>query len=63
MAIENIRRIPNPLLRAITAGIFLGSLVTIPTALAIQMGKSQQDSHADFKLNHYALEVHRFLLV
>jgi hypothetical protein len=51
MAIENIRRISNPLLRAITASIFLGSLVTIPTALAIQMGKSQQDSHADFKIN------------
>ncbi len=47
MAIENIRRISNPLLRAITAGIFLGSLVTIPTALAVQMAKSPKDPNVE----------------
>jgi uncharacterized protein len=47
MAIENIRKISNPLLRAITAGIFLGSLVTIPTALAVQMAKSPQDPNVE----------------
>jgi uncharacterized protein len=47
MAIKNIRIISNPLLRAITAGIFLSSLVTIPTALAVQMAKSPKDPNVE----------------
>jgi uncharacterized protein len=45
--IDSIREISNPILRAIAAGIFLGSLVTIPTALAVQLVKSPQDSDVE----------------
>jgi uncharacterized protein len=45
--INNIREISNPLLRTIAAGIFLGSLVTIPAALAVQLVKSPKDSNVE----------------
>ena len=45
--IENIREISNPILRSIIAGIFLGSLVTIPAALAVQLVKSPKDSNVE----------------
>ena len=45
--INIIREISNPILRSIAAGIFLGSLVTIPTALAFQLVKSPQDSYVE----------------
>jgi hypothetical protein len=45
--IKNIREISNPILRAITAGIFLGSLVTVPAALAVQLVKSPKDSNVE----------------
>jgi uncharacterized protein len=45
--IKGIREISNPILRAITSGIFLGSLVTIPAALAVQIVKSPQDPMAE----------------
>jgi uncharacterized protein len=45
--IDNIREISNPILRAIIAGIFLGSLVTIPAALAVELTKSPKDAHVE----------------
>jgi uncharacterized protein len=45
--IKNIREISNPILRAITAGIFLSTLVTIPAALAVQLSKSPKDPTAE----------------
>jgi uncharacterized protein len=45
--IKNIREISNPILRAIAAGIFLGTLVTIPAALAVQLAKSPKDPTAE----------------
>lgn len=45
--IKSIREISNPLLRAIAAGIFLGSLVTIPAALAVELVKSPKDSNVE----------------
>jgi uncharacterized protein len=38
--LENIKQISNPVLRAIAAGIFLGSLVTILAGLALELLKS-----------------------
>jgi uncharacterized protein len=45
--IKNIREISNPILRAVVAGIFLGSLVTIPAALVVQLAKSPKDSYVE----------------
>jgi uncharacterized protein len=45
--IKNIREISNPILRSITAGIFLGTLVTIPAILAVQWVKFPKDSTAE----------------
>ena len=45
--IKNIREISNPILRAVVAGIFLSSLVTIPAALAVQLAKSPKDSNVE----------------
>jgi uncharacterized protein len=45
--IKNIKEISNPILRAITAGVFLGTLVTIPAALAVQLAKSPKDSNVE----------------
>jgi uncharacterized protein len=47
MTIESIREISNPILRAIAAGIVVGSLVTIPAALAVQLVKSPKDSNVE----------------
>jgi uncharacterized protein len=54
--IKNIREISNPILRSITAGIFLGTLVTIPAALVVQLVKSPKDptAEASSKLAVYA---------
>jgi hypothetical protein len=54
--INNIREISNPILRSIAAGIFLGSLVTIPAALVVQLVKSPKDSNleSNSKLAVYA---------
>ncbi len=45
--IKNIKEISNPILRAVIAGIFLGSLVTIPAALAVELAKSPKDSNVE----------------
>jgi uncharacterized protein len=45
--IKSIREISNPILRAIAAGIFLGSLVTIPAALAVQLLKSPKEPNVE----------------
>jgi uncharacterized protein len=44
---RNIREISNPILRTIAAGIFLGTLVTIPAAFAVQLAKSPKDPTAE----------------
>jgi uncharacterized protein len=54
--LENIKQISNPVLRAIAAGIFLGSLVTIPAGLVLELLKSpkQPTPESTSKLVVYA---------
>lgn len=42
--LENIQQISNPIIRSIAAGIFLGSLVTIPAGLALELLKSAKQT-------------------
>ncbi|MCC3437385.1 MAG: oxidoreductase [Oscillatoriales cyanobacterium] len=42
--LENIQQISNPIIRSIAAGIFLGSLVTIPAGLALELLKSPKQT-------------------
>jgi hypothetical protein len=53
--LENIKHISNPILRSIAAGIFLGSLVTIPAGLVLELLKSpkQPTSESASKLVVY----------
>jgi uncharacterized protein len=53
--LENIKQISNPILRSIAVGIFLGSLITIPSGLALELLKSpkQPTSESASKLVVY----------
>ncbi len=42
--LESIRNISNPLLRSISSGIFVGALVTIPTAAILQTAAPKSES-------------------